>query len=202
MTRQTKVIRVRGVGAALLAVLVLSGCGTPAGRHARTVAATGSTITASAPGTAGGPPVSPAPAPVAAPSGERAALAAVGVARAFTAAICPYSWRDRVPYGSRLNTALARWGTPAFTAAHRWSPGRTAAAAAGLAERQAEQSCGLVTGGLDPEPEPAGGALAVRLSVTVTAEARGSAASTVQQVFDYRLVGQATGSWLISSGHW
>jgi hypothetical protein len=201
MTRQTRTIRVRRRGVVLLVVLLLTGCGEPAGRHARTVAATGSTITASAPGIDGGSPVSPAPAPVASPAGERAALGAVGVARAFTAAICPYSWRDRVPYGSRLNTALARWGTPAFAAARRWSPARTATAAAGLATRRAQQSCGQVTGGLDPEADLGGGALAVRLSVTVTAQARGSAASSAQQVFDYRLVGQGNG-WLISSGHW
>jgi len=202
MTRQTKAIRARRSGTAVLAaVLVLTGCGTPAGRHARTVPATGSAITASAPGIDGGPPARRAPAPVASPAGERAALDAVGVARAFTAAVCPYSWRDPIPYGQRLNTALARWGTPAFAAARRWSPARTGTAAAGLAQRRAQQSCGQVTGGLDPEAEPAGNALAVRLSVTVTAQAEGSAASSAQQVFDYRLVGQGNG-WLISSGHW
>jgi hypothetical protein len=129
-------------------------------------------------------------------------LDAVAVARAFTSAICPYSWRDPVPYGQRLNAALTRWGTPAFARAHAWSPARIASATGGLAEHRAEQSCGQITGGLDPEADPAGSAtVAVRLSVTVTAHGQGSPTSTAQQIFDLQLA-RHDSDWLISSGHW
>ena len=134
-------------------------------------------------------------------AGEAAALDAVAVARAFTAAVCPYSWRDPVPYGQRLDAALARWGTPGFAAAHQWSPARIASAAAGLAERQAEQTCGQVTGGLEPEADPAAGQVAVRLSVTVTAAALDGATSTAQETFNLQLVHHGA-AWLISSGQW
>jgi hypothetical protein len=183
MTRRSKAILVVGAG---VAVLLLAGCGKPAGRHARTTPTTSSSTRST---------------PAASPAGEVAALDAVAVAPAFTAAVCPYSWRDPVPYGQRLDTALARWGTPGFAAARRWSPARTATAAAGLTERQAEQACGQVTGGLEPEADPAGGQVAVRLSVTVTARAQAAAPSTAQQVFNLQLV-HHDAAWLISSGQW
>jgi hypothetical protein len=192
--------RILITAAALVLAAGLAGCGKPAS-NARTHRA------AAAPSMSTTPPTSVVAAPadhaptVASPAGERSGMDAVAVARAFTRAVCPYIWRDPIPYGTRLNAALTRWGTAGFGQAHAWSPARTASAAAGLAERRAEQSCGQVTGGLDPEADPAGGTVSVRLSVSVTAHGQGSPSSTAQQVFGFQLVRHG-GGWLISSGQW
>jgi hypothetical protein len=139
---------------------------------------------------------------IAAPAGADPAAGAVTVSRAFTGEICPYSWRDSRPYGQRLNTALTRWGTPPFVAAHRWSPARIATATAGLAQDQAEQVCGPVTGGPDPETTAAAaGRVAVRLSVTVTAHSATGPASSAQQTFTFQLV-HLGARWLINNGQW
>jgi hypothetical protein len=191
MTRRSNAIRLAVGG---LAVLVLAACHRQGSGRGPLATPSTSSPAISASSSVAGPAVSPA--------GERAALDAVGVAQAFAAAVCPYSWRDPIPYGQRVNAALARWGAPAFAAAHRWSPARIATAAAGLVERQAEQACGQITGGLDPESGSAAGVLLVRLSVTVTAQAQGSAASTAQEIFDLQLGRQDNGGWLISSGRW
>lgn len=193
MTSPSKVIRAACAG---LVVLLLAGCASRGG-DSQTPQAGRPAARSAAPSTSS----STRPAPVVSPAGQAAALDAVAVARAFTAAICPYSWRDPVPYGQRLDAALTRWGTPAFRQAHRWSPARTATAAAGLAERQAQQSCAATTGGLEPEADPASGTVAVRLSVTVTAQAAGSAASSAQETFNLQLA-RRDGRWLISSGRW
>ena len=192
MTRRSNAIRMAVAG---LAVLVLAGCHRQgSGRGPLATPSTSSPAISASSGLGGGPAGSPA--------GEGSALDAVGVARAFAAAVCPYSWRDATPYGQRVNAALNRWGMPAFAAAHAWSPARIATAAAGLAEQQAQQACGRVTGGLDPEADLAAGQVAVRLSVTVTASAQGSAASSAQENFDLQLARQDNGGWLISSGRW
>ncbi|HEX4727864.1 MAG TPA: hypothetical protein VH298_08705 [Jatrophihabitans sp.] len=129
------------------------------------------------------------------------AAAAVATARAFTAEICPYSYTESVSYGQRFNTALARWGTARFAAAHKWPAARIATAAAGLAGHQAEQVCGQVTGGIDPEASGSGGSVLVRLSVSVTAHSSTGPASSAQQVFTFELVHPGA-RWLIEDGHW
>ncbi|MFL6163596.1 MAG: hypothetical protein ACJ74U_15410 [Jatrophihabitantaceae bacterium] len=191
--------RILTTATALILAGGLAGCGKPASKYAHThraAAAPSMSPTSTSSMSTGAAPT------LASPAGERAGLDAVAVARAFTRAVCPYSWRDLIPYGQRLDAALTRWGTPAFARAHAWSPARTASAAAGLAEHRAEQSCGQITGGLDPETDPAaGGTVAVRLSVTVTAHGQGSPTSTAQQVFDFQLARHG-GGWLISSGQW
>jgi hypothetical protein len=124
------------------------------------------------------------------------------VARAFAAAICPYSYQDSVPYGQRLNTALARWGSPGFVAGHIWSRARIRSATAGLLQHRAEQVCGLITGGSDPEaPTSSTGQVLVRLSVTVTASSAAGPASSAQQVFRFALVHRGA-RWLIEDGQW
>ena len=200
MSRHSSAIR---IAAAVLAVaLSVAGCGKPASRHSHTqpVAARHTAPTTAAPPSSAGSAGS-APAGVS-PVEERAALDAVAVARAFTTAVCPYSWHDPIPYGQRLIAALTRWATPEFAAAHRWSPARTATAAAGLAEHQAQQTCAATTGGLEPEADPAAGTVAVRLSVTVTAQAQAAPASSAQETFNLQLARRADGGWLISSGQW
>lgn len=193
MSRHSRLVRLAGAG---LVVLLLTGChSSRSGSYSVLAGGKASTTTRAS------SPSGPTPVPAVSPAAETAGLGAVAVARAFTAAVCPYSWRDPVPYGQRLNTALTRWGTPEFAAARRWSPDRTATAAAGLAEHQAQQTCGQTTGGLEPEADPASGQVAVRLSVTVTAQAQAATASSAQETFNLQLVRRG-GQWLISSGQW
>lgn len=193
MTRRRSAI---GIGGGVVAVLLLAGCHRSGSRSPQA-----GRPTPAVPVTAGSSSTRPVPASAVKLAEEGAALAAVVVARAFTAAICAYDWRDSVPYGQRLDAALERWGTADFVQAHEWSAARTASAAAGLVERRARQSCGLVTGGLDPDTDPDADVVSVRLSVTVIDQAAGSAAWTAQQVFDFQL-DQRPGGWLISSGRW
>jgi hypothetical protein len=178
---------------ALAVAVLLAGCGTrhpaPGPRQLVGVADSPSPYSAQ-------PASSAAPAP----AGADDDADAVAVARAFTGEICPYSWRDSHPYGQRLNTALARWGTAGFVAAHRWPPARIATAAAGLTHEEAEQVCGPITGGPDPESSTTG-RLVVRLLVTVTAHSATGPASSAQQVFTFRLV-RSGARWLIDNGQW
>jgi hypothetical protein len=185
--------RHRRVGAALAVAVLLAGCSTyhPAHGPSQLVVVAESPSPYSAQPNGGAVPAAAGADPVA---------GAVAVARAFTGEICPYSWRDSRPYGQRLNTALARWGTARFVAAHRWSPARIATAAAGLAQDQAEQVCGPVTGGPDPDISTAG-RVVVRLSVTVTAHSATGPASSAQQVFTLQLV-RSGARWLIDNGQW
>jgi hypothetical protein len=184
--------RITSLAAGLVALLV-AGCGWPGGPAHQAIATT-APATASAAVTSAS---STMPAKSADPQ-----LAAVTVARAFTAEICPYSYRDQVPYGQRLNAALTHWSTGQLVAAHRWSAAHIATAAAGLREHQAEQVCGQVTGGLDPEGSAGpGGVVLVRLSVTVTAHSATGPTSSAQQVFTFELARRGT-RWLIDYGQW
>jgi hypothetical protein len=166
-------------------ILALTGCGHSAARPRALHGATSSTPAVAVPAARATDPQ----------------LGAVVVARAFTAEICPYSYRDRVPYGQRVDAALNRWGAAEFAAAHWWTPARTASAAAGLAANRAEQACGAMTGGLDPEAAAPAGSVAVRLSVTVTAHGQASAATSAQEVFHFVLERRGP-RWLLSFGQW
>ena len=126
---------------------------------------------------------------------------AVEVARAFTTAVCPYSYADRMPYGQRLNAALARWATPAYAASRSWSPSEVSTRQTLLQERRSEQRCGLVTGGVDPDASPTAGSVRVRLSVEVSSFGDGSPVSVGQQQFQFLLVHRG-GRWVISDGQW
>ncbi len=173
---------------AVALVLAIAGCNHAAGRPTRAQAT-------------GSPPQSRPASAGAAARATDPRLAAVAVARAFTTEICPYSYHDQLPYGQRVDAALRQWGTAELADVHWWGPARTASAAAGLVRNRAEQACGAMTGGLDPEATKPAGSVAVRLSVTVTTHGQSSATSTAQEVFRYLLVHRGP-RWLISFAQW